>query len=217
MLTRPALLCYSAGAHSSANTKTPPMAFLSKSASAAVSSNSAQGNYLNPSKIQDGQSIRFALLSDQPLEFYECWGQAPDGSNKPFTFDYEPTNEDITTEMGDYVPREKIGGGSLDVKFAIAVPVYNFETASVQVLSITQKGIIRELDAISQNEDYADLTAWDFTLSKKGSGINTEYKLLPGPRKKGTQGELDEAWNDAKTAGFDLSRLLTGGNPFKAG
>jgi hypothetical protein len=192
------------------------MGFLSKAATAAVSSNSSQGGYLNPSKINDGQSVRFALLASIPLEFYECWGQSPDGSNKPFRFDYEPTNEDIKVELGEFVPREKMSGG-IDIKFAIAVPVYNFETASVQVLSITQKGIIREFDAISQNEDYADLLAWDFTLSKKGTGINTEYKLLPGPRKKGTQVELDEAWNDAKAAGFALERLLTGGNPFKAG
>lgn len=191
------------------------MGFLSKTAVAAVSSNSAQGGYLNPSKISSGSSVRFALLLDQPLEFYECWGQAPDGSNKPFRFDYEPTSEDINAELGDYVPREKVSGG-VDIKFAIAVPVYNYETSTVQVLSITQKGIIRELDAISQSDDYSDLLAWDFVLSKKGSGLDTEYKLLPGPRKKGSQAEIDEAWSDAKAAGFDISRLINGGNPFKA-
>lgn len=192
------------------------MGFLSKSASAAVSNNAAQGGYLNPSKIADGGTIRFALLSAEPLEFYECWGQAPDGSNKPFRFDYEPTDEDIKAELGDYVAREKIGGSGIDIKFAIAVPVYSYEAGAIQVLSITQKGIIRELDAISQNEDYANLLEWDFTLGKKGVGINTEYKLLPGPRKKGSQGEIDEAWSDAKASGFDISRLINGGNPFKA-
>jgi len=192
------------------------MGFLSKTATAAITANSAQGGYLNPSKIADGGSIRFALLSDEPLEFYETWGQAPDGTNKPFRFAHDPTPEDISVEMGDFVPREKTNGG-IDLKFAVAVPVYNFETGSVQVLSITQKGILRELDAISLNDDYADLLAWDFTLSKKGVGINTEYKLLPGPRKKGTQPDIDEAWSEAQAAGFDIQRLLDGGNPFKAG
>lgn len=192
------------------------MPFLSKSATAAVSNNAAQGGYLNPSKIADGGAIRFALLSDQPLEFYECWGQAPDGSNKPFRFDYEPTDEDIKAELGDYVAREKIGGSGIDIKFAIAVPAYNYETGTVQVLSITQKGIIREFDSISQNEDYSNLLEWDFTLAKKGVGINTEYKLLPGPRKKNAQADIDEAWADAKAAGFDITRLINGGNPFKA-
>jgi len=193
------------------------VAFLSKSASAAVSTNGTGGGYLSPSKLSDGGSVRFALLSDEPLEFYECWGTAPDGSQKPFRFDYEPTPEDISTELGDYTPREGRGGpGTADIKFAIAAPVFNYETGAVQVLSLTQKSILRELDAISQEEDYADLMAWDFTLSKKGTGLTTEYKLRPAPRKKGSQDILDTAWQEATSNGFALERLLTGGNPFKA-
>lgn len=193
------------------------MAFLSESAFAAVTNNSTGGGYLSPSKLSDGGSVRFALLSEEPLEFYECWGTAPDGSQKPFRFDYEPTPEDISIELGDYTPREGRGGpGTADVKFAIAVPVFNYDSGSVQVMSLTQKSILRELDAISQEEDYSDLMAWDFTLSKKGTGLTTEYKLRPAPRKKGSQDHIDSAWDEAKTNGFDISRLITGGNPFKA-
>jgi hypothetical protein len=193
------------------------VAFLSKSASAAVTNNSTGGGYLSPSKLSDGGSVRFALLSDEPLEFYECWGTAPDGTQKPFRFDYEPTPEDISTELGDYTPREGRGGpGTADVKFAIAVPVFNYDTGSVQVMSLTQKSILRELDAISQEEDYSELMAWDFTLSKKGTGLTTEYKLRPAPRKKGSQDHIDSAWDESKSNGFDLTRLLTGGSPFKA-
>ena len=194
------------------------MAFLSKTASAAVTSNSSGGGYLSPSKINDGGSVRFALLSDEPFEHYEVWGTSPDGSQKPFRFDYEPTPEDISTELGNYTPREGRGGpGTADVKFAIAIPVWSYDAGKVQVLSLTQKSILRELDAISQEEDYADLMAWDFSLHKKGTGLTTEYKLRPAPRKKGSQELIDVAWEEAKAAGFELERLLTGGNPFSAG
>jgi hypothetical protein len=193
------------------------VAFLSKSASAAVTNNSTGGGYLSPSKLSDGGSVRFALLSEEPLEFYECWGTAPDGTQRPFRFDYEPTPEDISTELGDFTPREGRGGpGTADVKFAIAVPVFNYDAGTVQVMSLTQKSILRELDAISQEEDYADLMAWDFTLSKKGTGLTTEYKLRPAPRKKGSQDHIDSAWDEAKTNGFAIERLISGGNPFKA-
>jgi len=193
------------------------MAFLSKSASAAVSSNgSTAGGYLSLSKLPDGGSVRFALLSDEPLEFYESWGQA-NGVNKPFRFDFEPTYEDVVAEMGDFEPREGRGGpGTADVKFAIACPVYNYESGKVQILQITQKSILKELDKISQEEDYAELTAWDFSVSKEGSGLKTEYTVRPLPRKKGSQEHIDAAWIEAKSEGFDVSRLLTGGNPFKA-
>ena len=112
--------------------------------------------------------------------------------------------------------REGRGGpGTVDVKFFIAVPVFNLENGKVQVLQITQKSILKELDAISQLEDYSNLLEWDFIISKKGSGLTTEYAVRPAPRKKGSQEHVDAAWIEAKEAGFDLERLLTGGNPFK--
>ena len=120
-------------------------------------------------------------------------------------------------ELGDFEAREGRGGpGTVDVKFFIAVPVYNYESGKVQVLQITQKSILKEIDQISQMEDYEDLLAWDFTISKKGSGLTTEYTVRPVPRKKGSQEHVDAAWLEAKSEGFDIGRLMTGGNPFKA-
>jgi hypothetical protein len=191
------------------------MGFLSKTASDAVNS-TAGGNYFSPSKLQDGGSIRFALLSDEPLEFYETWGTDASNKSKPFRFDYEPTFEDVLAELGDFTPREGRGGpGTADVKFCIAAPIWSYEAGTVQVLSVSQKSILRELDAISQMEDYPDLTAIDLILSKKGSKLATEYTLRPAPRRKGSDTNLILAWEEARDAGFDLSRLLTGGNPFK--
>jgi hypothetical protein len=192
------------------------MGFLSKAASAAVTSNGSGGGYLSLSKLPDGGSVRFALLSDEPLEGYEVWGQS-NGQSKPFRFPEEPTPEDVAVELGDFEPREGRGGpGTVDVKFFIAVPIYNYESGKVQVLQITQKSILKEIDQISQMEDYAELLAWDFTISKKGSGLTTEYTVRPVPRKKGAQEHIDAAWLEAKSEGFDITRLMTGGNPFKA-
>ena len=192
------------------------MGLLSKNASAAVSGSGTVGGYLSLSKLPDGGSVRFALLSDEPLEGYECWG-SNNGTNKPFRFLEEPTYEDVIVEMGDFEPREGRGGpGTVDVKFFIALPVFNYESGKVQVLQITQKSIIKELDQISQMEDYSELLEWDFTVSKKGSGLLTEYTVRPVPRKKGSQEHIDAAWLEAKSEGFDLNRLIEGANPFKA-
>lgn len=190
------------------------MALLSRNAQSAVAG--SPGGYLNPSKIPAGTTVRFALLSDEPIEYYECWGEGLDGKAKPFRFVAQPTSEEIATEMGDFTRRlNREGTGPEPVKFAIALPVFNYDQQEVQVLNLTQKSIIRELDGISQTEDYDDITATDFTLGKEGSGLNTEYKLLPVPRKKGADTVIAAAWTEAQAAGFDLNRLLTGGNPFK--
>lgn len=193
------------------------MPFLSQKASSAVAGGTG-GGYLNPSKIQSGSSVRFALLSDQPLEFFECWGEAEDGSVKPFRFAEDPSDADIKEEMGDAYSRRlnREGTAPEGVKFAIAAPVYNFDTEGVQIMQLSQKSIIRELDGISQMEDYANLLEWDFVLGKEGNGLETRYSLRPVPRKKGTQDSIESAWTDARAAGFDIGRLLTGENPFKA-
>ena len=190
------------------------MALLSKSAQAAVSGG---GAYLSPSKIAAGSSVRFALLSDEPLEFYEVWAEGPDGKAKPFRFASEPSPDDLTLAFGDYTRRmNRDGTGFEPIKFALALPVYVFDSAQVQILQLGQKSIIRELDAISQMPDYDDLTAIDFILGKEGSGLSTEYKVTPVPRKKGADKDIAAAWEESRAAGFDISRLLEGGDPFKS-
>jgi hypothetical protein len=189
------------------------MGLLSKNAQAAVAGG---GSYLNPSKIAAGSSVRFCLLSEEPLEFYELWGEGPDGKAKPFRFDSEPGPDDITLALGDYTRRvNREGTGVEPMKFALALPVYNYETARVEVLQLSQKSLIRELDAVSQMEDYSDILAIDFLLGKEGSGLNTEYKLTPVPRKKGADKDITAAWSDVRAAGFDIDRLLVGADPFK--
>ena len=163
------------------------MPFLSQKASSAVAGGTG-GGYLNPSKIQSGSSVRFALLSDQPLEFFECWGEAEDGSVKPFRFAEDPSDADIKEEMGDAYSRRlnREGTAPEGVKFAIAAPVYNFDTEGVQIMQLSQKSIIRELDGISQMEDYANLLEHDFVLGKEGNGLNTCLLYTsPSPRDRG--------------------------------
>lgn len=192
------------------------MGLLSKKNQSAVSGGGG-GGYLNPSKIQSGSSVRFALLTDEPLEFYECWGEDQEGKAKPFRFSDDPSPSEVEAEMGpNYERRLNREGTDVDpAKFAMAAPVFNFETGSVQVMSLTQKGLIREIDKLSQLEDYQDILAWDFVMEKEGAGLNTQYSLRIVPRKKATQGAIDDAWAAARDAGFDIYRLMTGGNPFK--
>tara|TARA_R110002049_G_scaffold106581_1_gene254010 strand:+ start:1114 stop:1695 length:582 start_codon:yes stop_codon:yes gene_type:complete len=192
------------------------MPFISDKNKSAASGGSG-GGYLNPSKIQSGGNVRFALLDDQPLEFFECWGESSEGI-KPFRFAEDPSPEDIEEEMGTDFKRRlnREGTAPEKVKFAIAVPVYNYDTSSVQILQLTQKSLINELDSISQMEDYADLVAWDFVLGKDGVGLETRYSLRTAPRKKGAQADIETAWTESRDSGFDISRLLTGDNPFKA-
>lgn len=194
------------------------MPFLTEKAQSAVATTET-GGYLNPSKLESGGSVRFALLDDQPLEYWEVWGESGDGKLKPFRFADNPSSEDVEIEMGNEFTRRLNRDGTAPEasKFAVAVPVFNHDSQKVEIFSATQKGIIKEFDKISQMEDYSDLLAWDFVLSREGTGLKTEYSLRAVPRKKGTSPLIEATFAEQKEKGFDIKELMTGGNPFAPG
>lgn len=195
------------------------MGFLSKQASTSLNSKSSSGGgYL---KITDKTEVRFTILDEHPLEFYELWGTNPDNKDErqPFRWDYQPTPEDVLAELGDWIADEKYEQpGTQNVKFTLACPVYNYATNSVQVYSFSQTTVMREIDAISQMEDFdKDITTVDLVIGfDKSKPPALMYTVRPVPKKKGTEAMVAAAWIEAKEAGFDITRLVTGGNPFKA-
>ena len=108
------------------------------------------------------------------------------------------------------------GKGNEPSRIAHAVPIYNYDLERVQVFSWTQKTITQALDNISQLEDYADsMTECDFYLSRDGEGTDTRYTVQAAPKKKAMAKTVDAEWDAAQEEGFDLSRLIDGGDPFK--
>ena len=192
------------------------MAFISKKASALVSGGSSNtGGYLSASKLGDGDSMRIAIVSPEPLEFFTVWGETEEGQKKPFRFVSEPSASDIIAELGEFKQRMNYEGTELEKpKFAISMFVFDYQDEKIKVLEIGQKTLIKELDKISQTEDYENLHEWDFTISRTGTKMATEYKILPGPRKKGFTPKIQQAWEDAIEAGYDIQQLLVGGSPF---
>jgi hypothetical protein len=194
------------------------MGFLSKQASTSLNSKSSSGGgYL---KIIDKSEVRFTILEQHPLEFYEVWATNPDNKDERRTlrWDYQPTAEDVAADLGDWVADEKYDQpGTQNVKFTLACPVFNYATNTVQVYSFNQTTVMREIDAISQMEDFdKDITTVDLVVAyDKSNPPALMYTVRPVPKKKGTEAMVAAAWIEAKENGFDISRLITGGNPFK--
>jgi|31_taG_2_1085359.scaffolds.fasta_scaffold02175_4 hypothetical protein len=176
------------------------------------------GDYLNPSKIQSGKSVRFHITSEQPTEFFECWGETADGSVRPFRFIDDPTPADIKAEMGPEYDRRmnREGTAPEPVKMVVAFWVYNYDTQKIELCSLSQKSLVRELDQITQLEDYQPLDNFDLIMGKEGSGLTTVYSLKAVPRKKDAVNEVSSSWDAAESAGYNIQNLLTGDNPFKA-
>ena len=191
------------------------------------SSSTGNSGYLKPSDIKDGDSLRFSLLSEDGLDYYLFWVQEVSGSGrKPIRCENDPSPEDIKDLLDQAQerwgkeydrPLNKDGTGSDAIKMASSVPVYNYNTSSVQVLEWNQSTITQALDEISQMEDYKDcMTEIDLVLKRTGQAKETRYSLNAVPRKKGATASIELAWKETQEKGFDLRRLLDGGDPFKA-
>jgi len=194
------------------------MAFkMSTKAKQATAQGSGSGGYLSLSKLENKSSVRIHLLGDEPLDFYQVWGESPDGSQiKPFRFVDDPSPSDIEAEMGEFVRRQNYEKTGPDpVVYSMAFWCFNYSTEEVQLLQLTQKGLIRELDQLLSMEDYQDTDQWDFVIAKDTSGPPSSwYSLRPAPVKKGTENLTELRWREAQEKGYDLNQLLTGGNPF---
>ena len=191
------------------------------------SSSTGNSGYLKPSDIKDGDSLRFSLLSEEALDYYLFWVQEVSGSGrKPIRCIEDPSPEDIDSLLDqaqerwgkEYTrPNNRDASSSDPVKMASSVPVYNYSTSSVQVLEWYQATITQALDEISQMEDYKDcMTEIDLVIKRTGQGKETRYSVNAVPRKKGATASIELAWKEAQEKGFDLTRLLDGGDVFKA-
>ena len=195
---KPPTLCYIVEAPGNAPTAKDPMGFISSKNKSAISAGSG-GGYLNPSKIQSGGSVRFALLEDQPLEFFECWGESSEGGVKPFRFSDDPSPEDIEEEMGPEFSRRLNREGTAPERSSSPslCPFTTTSPAASNHAAFTKEPAERT-GRHSQMEDYANLLEWDFVMGKEGNGLETRYSLRPVPRKKGSQDSIESAWTDAR-------------------
>lgn len=146
-------------------------------------------NYL---KFKEGDNT-FRVLSSA-ITGYEYWTKdnKPVRSKKPFE-----TTPDI--KQGE------------TPKHFWAFCVYNYADEKVQILQITQKGIMGYILSLTENKKWGNPTGYDICVNRVGSGLETEYTCVAEPHSV-LEDKIAEAWSKAK---IDLNELYTGGDPFK--
>jgi hypothetical protein len=186
------------------------------------SGKSSADNYLRYSKLESGKPANFALLTEDALEYYLVWGEAnADGQMRPFRFLDEPTSEDIEAELGNEFSQclnyERTGPRK--PSNCLTYPVYNWDMERVQVLEVSHVTVIKQFMKYALNKKYSrNFLDWDFELSKI-TGDKTRYELILVPRDEDEHDEaaMEKAWKAVQKDGFDLNRIVTGGDPFSEG
>jgi hypothetical protein len=123
----------------------------------------AEKPYIRISKLPDGEH-RFRIVQ-RPIAGWIDWA-----NNKPLRF--RPENKPVAPQD----PTKK-------VKSFWVLHVWDYAQDGLFIMEITQVGIIKALESYALNEDWGDLTTYDFKIKKEGSGMDTEYTVIPVPHK----------------------------------
>lgn len=172
--------------------------------------------YLNPSSIEDGASVRFAILSESPLEGVEVWfTKNGGGMTKRITPEWpdDALLAELSTQVdGEVAERD----GKRAIKRCASFFIYDFDAEMVRVFSANQKSLLADIERLASDEDYADLSKWDLKVTRTGKGTDTRYHAAMVPTKRSTEKvakAVIAAWDDACANGADLEALYDGGSP----
>ena len=151
-------------------------------------------NYM---RFQEGENT-FRVLSSAVLGF-EYWNT----QNKPVR------SKEAWDEMPEDIKVEKDGGHRINHFWAFVV--WNYEAKRIQILELTQKGIMKTIQGLIKNPKWGNPKKYDITVTRSGSGFDTEYNTVPNPHT-----ELDPITEvQYEKMNIDLDALFVGGDPFK--
>ena len=97
------------------------------------------------------------------------------------------------------------------VKHFWAFVVWNYEAKRIQVLELTQKTIMTSIKALTANPKWGDPHKYDITVTRTGSGMETEYNVMPNPHAEVTE-EIASAYLKAN---INLPAIFDNGDPFQ--
>jgi|DEB0MinimDraft_10_1074344.scaffolds.fasta_scaffold61844_2 hypothetical protein len=161
------------------------------------------GDFLNASKIEEGQSVKIRVLGhpDYPktaILGYSSWQKTPE-KNICHRVEFTPEAKAKLKAKGYDEP-----------KHFWAVLIYNWEKMRPQVFEITQVTIQEQLLSLTKQPTWKKPKEYDVTISRKGQGKNTKYQVLPVGKS-----ELPQEVRDQISASeYDVSRLMTGEDVF---
>lgn len=143
---------------------------------------------------------KFRILA-QPIFGWEGW-KVIENKNTPFRFRMNEKPADTSSFKEGKV-----------IHFW-AMPVYNFNTNRVEVLSITQKGIQAAIEAYARDVEWGSPLRYNLTVTREGTGRDdTKYTTLNSPHSPLAE-EAKAAWEKTLAAGFNINELFKDGDPF---
>lgn len=156
----------------------------------------AKGSDSSYTKLEDGDNV--VRILGNPIEGWQGW--VDEGGKK------SPERFKLTEKPLDVSKYNDTGGLK---KFSSFI-IWNYSVKAVEIMTLTQSSIVKEIQALSLDEDWGSPLQYDIKINRKGSGLETSYTVSPKPAKKLTSAIADEFAKKPIT----LEKLFTGENPF---
>jgi hypothetical protein len=157
------------------------------------------GNYV---KLVDGEN-RLRILA-RPVLGNVGW-RDDNGKRSP-----------VRKRMGEeFAPHEVLVDAKNKIRHFWAMPVWDYAAEKVRVWELTQSTIQEAIRKLSADADWGLPLDYDIKVVKSGEGMDTEYAVMPIP-KKPLPLDAEAAWAEAQQT-FSLEVLFDGGDPFAAG
>ena len=137
-----------------------------------------EGNYM---KWRDGENI-FRVLSSAVTGF-EYW--TDDKDTKPVRSKTAWTVTPKNIRLDDKTKKPTA------IKHFWIFVVWNYVAEKVQILEVTQRGIQTAMKAYIGNKQWGDPKGYDFTVTKSGSGLDTEYVVMANPHTPAPEVKFD--------------------------
>jgi hypothetical protein len=153
-------------------------------------------------ELEEGQNT-FRILSPA-IVGYKWFEDTGDGGSVPRRV---RTEEEVPAEV-----RNAANDRDRDKHFWAFV-VYNYHTQSIQLLELTQKSIMRPIEAYTKNPKWGNPQRYDLVIEKVKTGPrdrDVKYSVIPEP-----PSQLDEGIAElAKSIPVRLDALYDGEDPF---
>ena len=150
------------------------------------------------------EGVNTFRILDKAIIGMEFWKTKEDGKRVPVR---RKMNEPILKSELEVNPKT---GEPESAKHFWAMPVWNYKDKQIQILEITQKTLQKAITGYSENPKWGNPTQYDITVTKKGTGKETEYLIDHDPKEP-----IDkEILKQYKEMNINLDALYKGENPF---
>lgn len=100
--------------------------------------------------------------------------------------------------------------GNIKISHFWAFVVYNYGAKKIQILEITQKGIMKYIKGLTEDVDWGNPKGYDLKVNRTGSGFDTEYVTTAIPHSP-VRPEILEQYGKLN---INLDALYDGNDPF---